>query len=334
MNKFLAPCALCLWFLCLPAIAQTTAFSYQGHMKDGGNPASGNYDFEFALFDAAVGGGQWGPTVSRNSLAVGNGIFSVSLDFGNQFPGASRFLEIRVRAAGGGGYTLLGPRQAIQSVPYAVKSSNSEQLGTAVQPAASFNITGDGTAAGTLWGNVVNSTTQYNLFGTRILSYAPDNSILIGGGPNPRAVKVEGPLLTHLEQGGGTDVCRNAKDALSSCSSSLRYKEKVAEFQGGMSIVDRLRPVTFDWKVNQTRDLGLVAEDVAKVEPLLVTHNEKGEIEGVKYSRLNTVFINALKEHEAEIRGLRQQIDHQRAEIAALRSLVCMQNTTAHICSR
>ena len=76
--------------------AQTTEFTYQGSLKDGASAANNNYDFEFALFDAAIGGTQIGVTLARNTVAVANGIFAVKLDFGSQFPGANRFLEIRV----------------------------------------------------------------------------------------------------------------------------------------------------------------------------------------------------------------------------------------------
>ena len=75
--------------------AQSTVFTYQGSLKDGANPANGNYDFEFALYDSLTGGTQLGGVLSRNSVAVSAGIFAVSLDFGNQFPGANRFIEIR-----------------------------------------------------------------------------------------------------------------------------------------------------------------------------------------------------------------------------------------------
>ena len=85
--------------------AQTTEFTYQGNLKDGVNAANGNYDFEFALFDALTAGTQLGSTVTRNSVAVAGGTFAVSLDFGAQFPGANRFLEIRVRIVGGGAFT-------------------------------------------------------------------------------------------------------------------------------------------------------------------------------------------------------------------------------------
>ena len=116
--------------------AQTTEFTYQGSLKDGANSANGNYDFEFVLFDAVSGGAQLGSTLTRNGVAVTNGIFSVSLDFGSQFPGAGRFLEIHVKLAGGGAFTPLTPRHPVTSSPYSIKSVNSDLLGG--QPASAF----------------------------------------------------------------------------------------------------------------------------------------------------------------------------------------------------
>ncbi len=84
-------------------------------------------------------------------------------------------------------------------------------------------------------------------------------------------------------------------------SSSLRYKKNLAPFREGMEILNRLRPISFTWKANGSRDFGLGAEGVAKVEPLLDTHNDKGEIEGVKYDRLNVVLSNADKEQQQQI---------------------------------
>ena len=112
-------------------MAQTTGFIYQGSLNSGGVVANGNHDFEFALFDAVSGGAQLGATLPQNGVAVTNGIFAVSLDFGSQFPGAGRFLEIRVRPTGGGAFTPLTPRQQITSAPYAVKSLNSDTATTA-----------------------------------------------------------------------------------------------------------------------------------------------------------------------------------------------------------
>lgn len=95
---------------CQVSYAQTTGFSYQGSLKNAGAPASGNHDFEFRLWDAASGGAQVGSTVTLNGVAVTNGVFAVTLDFGDQYPNASRFLEVRVRPTGGGAFTTLTPR--------------------------------------------------------------------------------------------------------------------------------------------------------------------------------------------------------------------------------
>src|SRR5262245_15374988 len=106
------------------AAAQTTAFIYQGQLTDGANLANGNYDFEFRLFDALSGGTQQGATVQLLSVSVSNGSFAVQLDFGNQFTGANRFLDISVKAASERTFTVLSPRQQVTSNPYAIKSLN------------------------------------------------------------------------------------------------------------------------------------------------------------------------------------------------------------------
>lgn len=111
--------------------AQSTSFTYQGQLNFNNNPASGKYDFEFALFNSASGGSQVGSPLTRSSVAVANGNFTVTLDFGNVFPGDPRFLEIRVRQAGAGGYTTLSPRQNIGSSPYSLRSLSSDTANVA-----------------------------------------------------------------------------------------------------------------------------------------------------------------------------------------------------------
>jgi hypothetical protein len=107
------------------ARAQTTTFTYQGRLTDGGNPANGNFDLQFALFDNATGGAQIGSTLTRSSVAASGGVFSVQLDFGvTAFPGANRFLEISVRPSVGGSFMTLSPRQQISSTPYAIRTLN------------------------------------------------------------------------------------------------------------------------------------------------------------------------------------------------------------------
>src|SRR5262245_19460852 len=121
----------------LPAAAQPigTAFTYQGRLTDGATPPNANYDFEFLLFDQASGGAQQGPTVIRNAVVVADGLFTVSLDFGAVFAGAKRWLEVRVRPAGGGAFTTLSPRQDLTPSPNAVFSSVVPWTGVSGKPA-------------------------------------------------------------------------------------------------------------------------------------------------------------------------------------------------------
>src|SRR5437879_3800252 len=116
---------LAILFSASSVVAQTSSFTYQGRLTDGGAAANGNYDLQFALFDSLSGGTQIGSTQVLNTVAVSNGVFTVSLDFGaNSFTGANRFLEISARLSGAGSFTLLTPRQPVTATPYAVRSAN------------------------------------------------------------------------------------------------------------------------------------------------------------------------------------------------------------------
>src|SRR5437870_13750850 len=64
------------------AFGQASSFTYQGRLTDGGTAANGNYDLQFAIFDSLSGGAQVGSTQTINTVAVSNGVFTVSLDFG------------------------------------------------------------------------------------------------------------------------------------------------------------------------------------------------------------------------------------------------------------
>ena len=124
MRKVLLTAAFVV-LLCVGVMGQVTEFTYQGSLKDGANAAEGMYDLEFAMFDSVAGGAQVGLTQTRAGTAVTKGIFSVKLDYGAAaFTGPDRYLEVRVRPAGGGSYTALTPRQRITSTPFAIRSLN------------------------------------------------------------------------------------------------------------------------------------------------------------------------------------------------------------------
>ena len=128
-----------LLFAVWPTAAQTplgTAFTYQGRLTDGGGPASGVYDFQLILMDAAAGGSQVGPIVTRDDVTVANGLFTLRIDFGAVFTGSKRFLEVHVRpGASTGGYTLLGTPQELTPSPNAVFSAATPWSGVFGKPA-------------------------------------------------------------------------------------------------------------------------------------------------------------------------------------------------------
>lgn len=124
--------------LAAAAAAQPTAMTYQGRLKDGGQPASGTYDFRFRLFDAAQGGNQLGETMCLDNQAVADGLFTTSLDFGQQFASPDqRFLDIQVRAdtglgcGSGNGFVSLKPRQPLTAAPLASHANSAFALDAA-----------------------------------------------------------------------------------------------------------------------------------------------------------------------------------------------------------
>lgn len=532
-------CFLTLIFIAGSIFAQTTEFTYQGRLLSGSLPANGNHDFEFRLFADASGNMQVGSAITLTNVNVNNGVFSVRLDFGNQFPGANRFLGIRVRQSGQEFFTVLTPRQSITSAPYSIKSLNAEnainstnalllnglpanqfvltgdgrlsdarnplpnspnyiqnrttqqtlsnfnirgngtvggtfsgnivnaaaQIGigtttpaasfhlrinngnvlagnagcnpgfvglgfganlsdcanysllgngtdtminrpaggglffregntdqmsivpggnvgigtttpsarfhvsgnalvtgnltvngiltaslpansssyiqnrTTQQTSTNFNISGNDTVGGTLSGDIVNAATQYNVSGLRVLSMPNNTTIVLGSLNFTNEVVVPKLNINTLGVAGSTELCLNSSRQIAGCSSSIRYKSNVSFFNQGLSLIKRLRPVSFNWKADNASDFGLVAEEVAEVEPLLVTRNDKGEVEGVKYDRVSVVLVNAVQEQQRQIEAQQKQIDEQksiigrqRAELEALKKLVCSQNPAAEFC--
>ena len=104
------------------ALAQGTAFTYQGSLSHHGRPASGSFDFQLSIHGSINGAEDIiaGP-LSRFKTPVTDGFFSVQLDFGSDvFDGNSRWLEIAVRTNGGTIFQTLAPRHSLTPAPYAI----------------------------------------------------------------------------------------------------------------------------------------------------------------------------------------------------------------------
>ena len=148
----------------------STAFTYQGRLADGGNPAQGAYDLRFALYDAPSGSTQLGSTLTNSATGVTNGLFTVMLDFGAVFDGYVHWLEIGVRTNGGGAFTTLAPRQPVTPAPYANYAPNAALATTAMiantaNSVAATNVTGTLTLGQMPGGLVTNNASGVTLAG-------------------------------------------------------------------------------------------------------------------------------------------------------------------------
>lgn len=153
------------------------------------------------------------------------------------------------------------------------------------------------------------------------------------GTPTPAEnLEVNGRVKVDTLASASTNLCITAEGILASCSSSLRYKKKVESAPFGLKDVMAMRPVTFTWKGKGEKDFGLIAEEVAQINPLFATYKD-GQIEGVKYPQLVAVLTNAIKQQQAQIAkleaayrnlqiGQEQVLARQSGDIAALRQEV------------
>ena len=104
--------------------------------------------------------------------------------------------------------------------------------------------------------------------------------------------------------GGGTDyvTINLSTGLLGHLSSSRRHKEDIQPMTDASETLYRLKPVTYRYKkeidVTQSLDYGLVAEEVAAVDPNLVACDKDGQIEAIRYTAVNAMLLNEfLKEH-------------------------------------
>src|SRR5438105_8467334 len=137
--------------------------------------------------------------------------------------------------------------------------------------------------------------------------------------------------------GAGGSTCYVDNDGkLGVFLSARRFKTDIADMAAASEGLLALRPVTFHYKPELDKtgipQFGLVAEEVAKVNPDLVTHDAKGDIYTVRYEAVNAMLLNEfLKEHrkvEQQTRQIHEQtckVEEQETSIRQLKSTVSMQ---------
>jgi hypothetical protein len=148
LSIMLAFLALTTLNIILPAaLAQGTAFTYQGRLNNSSGPVSGAYDVMFTLFSTNITGSAIAGPITNSAIAVSNGLFTTPVDFGaGVFSSTgSNWLEIAVRATGSGSFSTLAPRQQLTPTPYAISAENLASViqNNTITP-GSFNTVGGG----------------------------------------------------------------------------------------------------------------------------------------------------------------------------------------------
>src|ERR1700747_101868 len=126
------------------------------------------------------------------------------------------------------------------------------------------------------------------------------NTIRIGVVGSQTATFVAGIMGKTVPM--STPVFVNANGQLGTTPSSARFKDEIKPMDKASEAILALKPVSFRYKKEIDHHgsimFGLIAEEVEQVDPDLVTRNDKGEAEAVRYDAVNAMLLNEfLKEH-------------------------------------
>ena len=274
------------------------AFSLFSNLQGLGNTADGYKALVWntsGSFNTAVGAqALWRSTIGDNNTAIGAGALTYNTTAGVNTGIGSNALE---HNTSGNGNTATG---------YAACDRNSTG--------------GENTATGHL-ALYLNASGSNNLAlgasaGMHVIT--ADNVICIGAnvaGDDVSNSTWLGNIYGVTTQNGTTaPVVVSADGQLGTVASSERFKKDIATMDKASDAILSLRPVTFHYKTdsNGTPQFGLIAEEVARVNPALVLPDKEGKPYTVRYDAVNAMLLNEfLKEH--------RKVDEQQATIAELK---------------
>ena len=215
--------------------------------------------------------------------------------------------------------------------------------------ALAFNSTGGNNTAIGIDALVDNTTGSNNTaIGSETLNSSTGfNNVAVGAGAgsditNANNVIRIGAFLPGLNQdnscfisnifgaqigGNAVPVSIDSNGKLGTTTSSRRFKKEIKPMDTTSEAILLLRPVSFHYKSDKTntRQFGLIAEEVAEVNPDLVVRDKNGELLTVRYDAVNAMLLNEfLKEHR-KVKAQQTKIDEQQATIAELKSTVAQQ---------
>ena len=119
-----------------------------------------------------------------------------------------------------------------------------------------------------------------------------------------------------------TPVLVDSAGQLGTISSSRRFKNEIKSMDKVSESILALKPVTFHYKSDSTNtpQFGLIAEEVAEVNPDLVVRDQKGEIYTVRYDAVNSMLLNEFLKEHVNVEEQNCKIQQQEATIAELKN--------------
>lgn len=189
--------------------------------------------------------------------------------------------------------------------------------------ALNSNTTGNGNiAVGSAAGHDLTTGDQNIVIGNPNAVAGESNTMRIGGNSQTRAF-IAGIRGVATGNNDAVNVVIDSDGQLGTVSSSRRFKKEIKPMDTASEAILALKPVTFHYKSDKTNrsEFGLIAEEVAEINPDLVVRDEKGEIYTVRYEAVNAMLLNEfLKEHRT--------VQEQKATISQLRTMVERQEAT------
>ena len=257
-----------------------------------------------------------------NSTGSSNSFFGTAAGVANTTGGDNSFFGVNsgVLNAGGSGNSYFGRRAGRDST-----GSNNTAVGI---DAGRDNLTGsnstfiganaDASAPGLSFATAIGAGAVVNFSNRVVIGRSSDTVEIAGDLAGPSiigAVTISGAVRVAP----GATIGDDTEDAcfsdsvggwwtLSYCGSSIKLKENVLDVNFGIGTIKKLRPVTFSWKNTGKPSLGLIAEEVNEVEPLLAHRDKDGSARSVNFNGVTAVLINALKEQQTQIEDQREDI--------------------------
>jgi hypothetical protein len=219
----------------------------------------------------------------------------------------------------------------------ALVSNTTGSSNTATGESALFRNTGNNNTAdgtGALFSNTTGNNNIALGAGAGQILTTGDNNIDIGNfgiadESNTIRLGVEGTQAATFIAGiynvneGGTIlpvyVNSNGRLGTQAPSSSQRFKKEIKPMDKASEAILGLKPVTFHYKSDKTGSpqFGLIAEEVAKVNPDLVVCDENGEIYTVRYDAVNAMLLNEFLKEHCKVEKLEGTVMQQRRDFEA-----------------